>query len=457
MRRIFWKILLSFWLAIVVTGLTTGVIVTLYQDAQLASGGVETGDRPNGITDPIARTLSSGGKQLLIDIISPQLTKANETNKEPRMPVPLVVDQNGKDLFDREVSSSAWQEAKQITEQSNNTPGVEKVKLTDGEVFWIYLIRRPPPFPYNIMFELFHAPFFLLCMAILTSLVFSNWLARSISRPIETLRDGLKAVSKGDFNINVSHKMGKRYDEFAELGRDTDSMAEKLKQLIDAQRRLLHDVSHDLRSPLARLQLAIGLMRQKPEVTEQMLQRIEQECHRLDSLVGEVLTLARMESGVPQPKEDYIDLIELLKSLVDDAQFEAKDSGSVIQLQLDDALHEGIIIQSRGELLLRAFDNLIRNALQHAGRGCRIEIEVHQESDDMLVIEIADNGPGVADNNLTSIFQPFFRSNNNPGDGLGLAITKRAIEVHGGTISAHNRTTGGLCMHVRLPCTVQLD
>ena len=234
-------------------------------------------------------------------------------------------------------------------------------------------------------------------------------------------------------------------------------MAEKLKQSIDAQRRLLHDVSHDLRSPLARLQLAIGLMRQKPEVTEQMLQRIEQECHRLDSLVGEVLTLARMESGVPQPKEDYIDLIELLKSLVDDAQFEAKDSGSVIQLQLDNTLHEGIIIQSRGELLLRAFDNLIRNALQHAGRGCHIEIEVHQESDDMLVIEIADNGPGVADNNLGSIFEPFFRSNNNPGDGLGLAITKRAIEVHGGTISAYNRPTGGLCMHVRLPCTVQLD
>ncbi|WP_320152297.1 ATP-binding protein [uncultured Tolumonas sp.] len=456
MRRIFWKILLSFWLVILLSGIGTGIILTLYQDAKTLYSIVEIGERPNGITDSVARTLQSGGKKLLSEIIKPQLSNNTEA-KAPRMPVPFVVDKNGKDLFDRTINDKAWLEAKRITENTNDTPGVEKVTLEDGEVFWIYLIRRPPPFPYNVIFELFDAPIFLFFMIMLTSLLFSGRLALSISRPIETLRDGLKAVSKGDFDINVSKQIGKRYDEFAELGRDTDSMAEKLKQLIDAQRRLLHDVSHDLRSPLARLQLAIGLMRQKPEVTEQMLQRIEQECHRLDSLVGEVLTLARMESGVPQPKEDYIDLIELLKSLVDDAQFEAKDSGSVIQLQLDDALHEGIIIQSRGELLLRAFDNLIRNALQHAGRGCHINIEVHQELDDMLVIEIADNGPGVADNNLASIFQPFFRSNNNPGDGLGLAITKRAIEVHGGTISAYNRPTGGLCMHVRLPCTVQLD
>nr|WP_321271305.1 ATP-binding protein [uncultured Tolumonas sp.] len=456
MRQIFWKILLSFWLALLITGVGTAAIITLYQDAKAAYGIVETGPRPNGITDSFARTMMTGGKQLLIEIVKPQTVNVNKDGSN-MPPIPYVVDTQGKDVLDRTVNPKALAEAKLITEREANTPGVEKVTLPNGEVYWIFMPQRPPPFPHNIIFALFDAPVFLFLMIMLTSLMFSGWLARSVSRPIETLRDGLKAVSKGDFDINVSQKMGKRYDEFAELGRDTDSMAEKLKQLIDAQRRLLHDVSHDLRSPLARLQLAIGLMRQKPEVTEQMLQRIEQECHRLDSLVGEVLTLARMESGVPQPKEDYIDLIELLKSLVDDAQFEAKDSGSVIQLQLDNALHEGIIIQSRGELLLRAFDNLIRNALQHAGRGCHIDIEVHQELDDMLVIEIADNGPGVADNNLASIFQPFFRSNNNPGDGLGLAITKRAIEVHGGTISAYNRPTGGLCMHVRLPCTVQLD
>jgi len=456
MRRIFWKILLSFWLAILLSGIGTGIIVTLYQDAKTAYSVLETGDRPNGITDSTARTLKSGGKTVLLEIIAPQLSEKANGNT-PKMPIPFVVDKNGKDLFNRTINDKAWLEAKRITEKTDNTPGVEKVTLDNGEVFWVFMIRRPPPFPYNVFFELFDAPIFLFIMIMLTSLLFSSRLAMSISRPIETLRDGLKAVSKGNFDINVSQKMGKRFDEFSELGRDTDFMADKLKQLIDAQRRLLHDVSHDLRSPLARLQLAIGLMRQKPEVTEQMLQRIEQECHRLDSLVGEVLTLARMESGVPQPKEDYIDLIELLRSLVDDAQFEARDSGSVIQLQLDNALQEGIIIQSRGELLLRAFDNLIRNALQHAGRGCQIQIEIHQESDDIMVIEIADNGPGVADNNLAAIFEPFFRSNNNPGDGLGLAITKRAIEVHGGTISAYNRPAGGLCMHVRLPCSVQLD
>lgn len=456
MRRIFWKILLSFWLALLVTCLGTASIVSLYQDAKAAYGVLETGQRPNGMTDSTARTMLTGGKKLFIEIIKPQTVNMNKEGSNIP-PIPFVVDAQGNDVLGRTVNPKALAEAKQLTEQNANTPGVEKVTLPNGEIYWIFMLQGVPPFPHNILFALFDAPVFLFLMIILTSLLFSGWLARAVSRPIETLRDGLKAVSKGNFDINVSQKIGKRYDEFAELGRDTDSMAEKLKLLIDAQRRLLHDVSHDLRSPLARLQLAIGLMRQKPEVTEQMLLRIEQECHRLDSLVGEVLTLARMESGVPQPKEDYIDLIELLRSLVDDAQFEAKDSGSMIQLQLDNALQEGIIIQSRGELLLRAFDNLIRNALQHAGRGCHIDIEVHQESDDMLVIEIADNGPGVADNNLGAIFEPFFRSNNNPGDGLGLAITKRAIEAHSGTIVAYNRPTGGLCMHVRLPCSVQLD
>ncbi len=454
MRRIFWKILLSFWLAILLTGIVTGAIVTLYQDAKIAYSIIETGNRPDGLTESVARTLSSGGKQLVLEIVKPQ-TVGKDIAGGP--PVPFIVDQQGKDLFNRSVNDKAWAEAQRLTEQQANTPGVEKVTLADGDIYWVFMPRRPPPFPHNIIFALFDVPVFLLIMAILTSLLFSNWLARVISRPIETLRDGLKAVSKGNFDINVSQKLGKRYDEFADLGQDADLMAEKLKQSIQAQRRLLHDVSHDLRSPLARLQLAIGLLRQKPENTEQMLQRIEQECHRLDSLVGEVLMLARMESGVPQPKEDYLDLVELLKSLVDDAQFEAKDSGNVIELQLDEALDESIIIQSRGELLLRAFDNLIRNALQHAGRGCHIAISVHQKLPELLVIDITDNGPGISEKDLGSIFEPFFRSNNNPGEGLGLAITKRAIEAHGGTITAYNRTTGGLCMHVQLPCMAQLS
>ncbi len=452
MRRIFWKILLSFWLAILLTGIVTGIIITLYQDAKIAYSVIETGARPNGLTESVARTLATGGKALLREIVKPQ-TAGKEATGGP--PLPFVVDTQGKDLFSRTVNSKAWAEAQRLTDKQANTPGVEKVTLPDGEVYWIFMPRRPPPFPHNIMFELFDAPFFLLVMAILTSLLFSSWLARVISRPIETLRDGLKAVSQGHFDINVSQTLGKRYDEFADLGQDADSMAKKLKQSIHAQRRLLHDISHDLRSPLARLQLAIGLMRQKPENSELMLQRIEQECHRLDSLVGEVLMLARMESGVPLPKEDYLDLVELLQSLVDDAQFEARDSDCMIALHVDEVLNDGIIIQSRGELLLRAFDNLIRNALLHAGPRCHIEISVYQKSPGLLQIDIADNGPGIAEHTLSSIFEPFFRSNNNQGSGLGLAITKRAIEAHGGTISAYNRESGGLCMHIELPCPEQ--
>ena len=460
MHQTFWKILFSFWLALLITGVGTGAAVTVYQEARAIYRPVDLDNHADGFTEPMAKAMANGGEPLLKQLINIEQQKIGAkgvNGTPPGPPTPFVVDEAGKDLFGRQVNAKALAEAKLLTAQAPNQNGVEKVHTPQGNVYWIFLERRPPPFPFNVLFSMFDMPVLPLIILLMVSLLFSGWLARSISRPIETLRDSIRAVSRGDFDINVSQKLGQRYDEFADLGHDTDSMAEQLKQHIESQRRLLHDVSHDLRSPLARLQLAIGLLRQKPESMEQMLQRIEQECHRLDSLVGEVLTLARMESGVPQPKEDYIDLIELMKSLVDDAMFESKDSGSEIILQLDDDLPEGIIIQSRGELLLRAFDNLIRNALQHAGRGCRIDVSIHQKAPDQLTIDIADDGPGVAENDLDSIFRPFYRSNNNPGEGLGLAITKRAIEAHGGNIYAANRASGGLCMHVNLPCSVQLS
>lgn len=463
MRQIFWKILISFWLALIVTGIGTGALVSVYQEAKNVYRPVNLDDRSRGFTQPIAKALENGGKDLLLQLITleqkGQLEQAKKGMEPPGPPVPYVVNEQGEDIFGRVLAPKLMDEVKRIydSNRNNSQSALQKVTTPQHETYWVFLPERTPPFPFNVLFEVFDAPFLPLTVLIIVSLLFSSWLANTISRPIKTLRDNIKLVAQGNFNINVTQKLGKRLDEFADLGHDTDVMAHQLKQLIEAQRRLLHDVSHDLRSPLARLQLAIGLLRQKPESAEQMLQRIEQECHRLDNLVGEVLILARMESGVPQPKEDYIDLVELLKSLVDDAQFEAKDSGSNIVLQLDEKLPEGIIIQSRGELLLRAFDNLIRNALQHAGRGCRIDISMFHISADKLGIEIADDGPGVAENDLGSIFRPFYRSNNNPGSGLGLAITKRAIEAHGGSVEAMNRPSGGLCMHVELPSGVQLS
>ncbi len=461
MRQIFWKILLSFWLALLVTGIGTGALVTVYQEAKAIYKPLVIDERANGFTEPIAKTLANGGKDLLMQLVTIEQKGHIEEVKKgmdpPGPPMPYVVNAQGNDIFGRNVDLEIFNEAKRLAATNPNQPGLERVTTPQKEEYWVYLPQHTPPFPYNFIFEIFDVPALPLLVLVIVSLLFSSLLANTISRPIKTLRDNIKQVAGGNFDIHVSQKLGKRLDEFSELGRDTDVMAHQLKQLIEAQRRLLHDVSHDLRSPLARLQLAIGLLRQKPESSEQMLQRIEQECHRLDNLVGEVLTLARMESGVPQPKEDYIDLIELLKSLADDAQFEAKDTGSSIVLQLDEKLPEGIILQSRGELLLRAFDNLIRNALKHAGRGCHIEISIYQITPDRLGIDIADDGPGIAENDLDSIFRPFFRSNNNPGAGLGLAITKRAIDAHGGIIQALNRPRGGLCMHVELPCTFQLS
>ena len=195
MRRIFWKILLSFWLAILITGIGTGVIVTVYQDAKVAYGIIETGHRPDGMTESAARTLEKGGKQLLMAIVKPQQDAGDNNQSAGGPPLPMIVDKNGKDLFDRSVSAKSLAEARRITEKESNTLGVEKVTLANGETYWIFMPRRPPPFPHNIIFELLDAPIFLLITVALTSLLFSNWLARSVSRPIETLRDSLKAVA----------------------------------------------------------------------------------------------------------------------------------------------------------------------------------------------------------------------------------------------------------------------
>jgi two-component system OmpR family sensor kinase len=285
--------------------------------------------------------------------------------------------------------------------------------------------------------------------------------------------------------------MGRRRDEIADLAHDFDMMAMQLQQLVAAREQLLHDVSHELRSPLARLQVAIGLARQNPQRVAATLERVEAEARRLDELVGEVLTLSRAESGAPQ-LDDYFDLTGLVRKVVADAQFEAQASGVQIavedrsvpagqnQTEQDDIAHDDTgqegdaVFQGNAELMRRALENIVRNALHHSKAGQRVTVEIAGDlstsssgrpSGRSFVIRVADQGPGVAPEALTSIFDPFVRANDRQGEraaestgfGLGLAIAKRAVLAHGGSIEAHNAAgtgeagTGGLIVTIRLP------
>nr|WP_315257098.1 ATP-binding protein [uncultured Duganella sp.] len=291
-------------------------------------------------------------------------------------------------------------------------------------------------------------PWVPIAAAVAASLLFAVLLAWYFSRPIRALREAFNAAANGDLAPRFKGASGKSGTELNDLGRDFDIMTARLRSLIDGQTRLLHDVSHELRSPLARLQAAIGLAHQQPEKWSASMERIERESVRMDKLVGELLTLARLEAGAIKASQEEISMADLLGQITDDASYEAaSQQRSVVQQGEAD-----VLVMGQPDLLGRAIENVVRNAIKHSPEGGEVQLQV-QAAAGQLVIRVLDRGPGVAPVDLETIFQPFFRSSNasTEGHGLGLAIAQHVIEAHGGGIRASNRAGGGLCVEMTLP------
>jgi two-component system OmpR family sensor kinase len=295
-------------------------------------------------------------------------------------------------------------------------------------------------------------PWVPLVAAVLASLLFSFLLAWYFSRPIRALRQAFDAAAGGDLAPRFVNAAGKRGSELNDLGRDFDRMTARLRSLIDGQTRLLHDVSHELRSPLARLQAAIGLAHQQPDKMAASMERVERESVRMDKLVGELLTLARLEAGAIKASQEEISMADLLDQIADDASYEAaSQQRSVVQEGAAD-----VIVLGQTDLLGRAIENVVRNAIKHSPDGGQVQLQqrtLNTAAGSQLSIRVLDRGPGVAPADLDTIFQPFFRSSNasTEGHGLGLAIAQHVIEAHGGSIKASNRAGGGLCVEILLP------
>ena len=295
-------------------------------------------------------------------------------------------------------------------------------------------------------------PWVPIAAATAASLLFAVLLAWYFSRPIRALREAFDAAANGDLAPRFANAdaSGKRGTELNDLGRDFDIMTARLRSLIDGQTRLLHDVSHELRSPLARLQAAIGLAHQQPEKWSASMERIERESVRMDKLVGELLTLARLEAGAIKGAQEDISMQDLLDQIADDARYEAAS-------QQRSVLQEGeadVQVMGQPDLLGRAIENVVRNAIKHSPEGGEVQLQVRALPEaSQLVIRVLDRGPGVSPADLDTIFQPFFRSSNasTEGHGLGLAIAQHVIEAHGGSIKASNRAGGGLCVEMILP------
>jgi signal transduction histidine kinase len=211
----------------------------------------------------------------------------------------------------------------------------------------------------------------------------------------------------------------------------------------------LHDVSHELRSPLARLQAAIGLAHQQPEKMAASMERIERESVRMDKLVGELLTLARLEAGALNALTEDISMADLLGQIADDASFEAASQKRSVQLQGE----ADVLVVGQPDLLGRAIENVVRNAIKHSPVDGEVLLQA-QADGKRLHIRVLDQGPGVPEAELGKIFRPFFRSSDvsTDGHGLGLAIALHVVEAHHGSIKASNRSSsGGLCVEIVLP------
>ncbi len=281
-------------------------------------------------------------------------------------------------------------------------------------------------------------------------LLFSLFLAWNLTRPMRQLRAGFERVSKGDLSVRLFPKMRRRHDELSSVAQDFDSMVERLSVLVKAREELLHDVSHELRSPLARLQLATGLARQTPESVDQSLDRIDEEARRLDKMIGELLTLSRTEHQ-NVPEEQYFDLLGLLEAVANDARYEAQVPGVEILLSVDQ--NSDYTVKGDAKLIRSAVENVVRNALRFSMQGQQVKINLRQINE-WLTIVVSDQGPGVDADKLSSIFDPFVRVNSplsGKGYGLGLSIVRKVLIAHQGEVSAVNGKDGGLELTLKLP------
>jgi two-component system sensor histidine kinase CpxA len=318
------------------------------------------------------------------------------------------------------------------------------------------LVLAPPPGP-----RLFLGPRGLPLPGLLIAVISSGFVCYLLSwymtKPIVRLRAATRQLAAGDLTARAGAPNVRRRDEVAGLMRDFDAMAGRMENLVKAQSRLLNDISHELRSPLARLNVALGLARQRSNVeSASMLERIELEASRLNELIGRILTLARLEDGEKRVPRTPVPLDELVFTVAEDAEFEAQARHCHVNRTIPEGNWD---VPGDVSLLHSAVENVVRNAIRYTREGTSVEI--HLERTDgangpEAVLKVADSGPGVPEDALQKLFQPFYRLDDargrlTGGVGLGLAITERAVRFHGGRVVASNRAEGGLQIEIRLP------
>ncbi|MGO9513985.1 MAG: ATP-binding protein [Steroidobacteraceae bacterium] len=319
----------------------------------------------------------------------------------------------------------------------------------DGSTYTVLLVPRRPS-----VFGALSLPgisLTILCIALAVSAFASWWLAQHLSAPIRRIQEGARALAGENLDVRVSAGLEGRKDELAVLARDFDAMAGQLRSNRSAITQLLRDISHELRSPLARMRVAVGLARQPTADLTRQLDRLEREIERLDGLISQVLKLARLHGTDAPFEREAFEVDEVLEEVVRDANFEGAVKGCRVELQGGAKAR----VHGNRELLRSAVENVLRNAVRYSPPGALVDVTV-ERSDGGLSILIRDRGPGVPASDLEHIFEPFYRvaesrDRDSGGEGIGLAITSQVMKAHGGLAKANNRVGGGFEVRLSLP------
>jgi signal transduction histidine kinase len=447
--NIFWKLFIT--LGVVMTLAMVAAVSMGWQIGQLTVAQFYDFDNREAIIDRAAQALNRGGRDELTTWL-----RQNQ-NPVPGMTL-LVIDDNFNDLLDRGVPE-VWRNAFRNPRfrprygaygaEANRRDRQVTDELTgpSGEVFrFLFVQTRITLLNY---LALPATQVGVVTLAVIMAAGTALLLARSLSSPIVRLQRATRSLAAGALDTRIGFPLDRRKDEVGTLARDFDAMVERIQALVTDKEVLLRDVSHELRSPLARIRVALALAERKADAASQSdLERIEQETERLDQLVGQILTLSRLRSSTLD-HHVAVDMKEIITEVVADARFENPNvpiefKAAAVPPVTGDAAELG-----------SAVENIVRNAVLHSGATARVEIELRSRGP-RIEIAIRDNGPGVPEDQLARLFEPFYRvdpsrDHKRSGYGLGLAIAASIIERHGGTIEAKNRPDGGLRVSVMLP------
>jgi two-component system sensor histidine kinase CpxA len=451
MQTFFLRIFVSFWAIIAITIVTAASLGYVY--AERARSAMQSFEVSDSMVEA-GNALQAGGRDGLAEWLRslPGVTAS----------LVYVIDERGRDLLERDVPPSIRVAMRRFGAAGS---GFRPPRAPRN-------IRPARPFtqligPDDALYTLFVLPpqgvigrwlahrggMTLIILALFVSATVSYLLARALSRPIRRFRESANAIAAGDFSARATERVGRRRDEIGLLARDFDRMTDELQQAWQRQTELTQNVSHELRSPLARLRVALELARRRAGDLPEF-ERIDIETERVDELIGQILEYSRL-GAASQEARTVIDLDELLRSVVEDVGFEFGEAGTGADIEYHSRGSTGI--DGYPGALRSAVENVLRNAARHHRGSGAVTAALTWEGDE-AVITVEDEGGGVAEHELERLFEPFYRAETKGGRdaaggaGLGLAIAARAIQQNGGTLAARN-TARGLAVEMRLPTT----